>query len=143
MRVMVERISACHALEAPYNDLLESTVKLFFPEQLYRDNVLVVDFDQLFSVVGNQYFLHKSMNFYVDFLNSKLLDSNVIVLKTTKCDQILKDVSCMTKLIWEKVERFLKILVPVRMEEIDRAHWLLYSINLQDSPPAIVCYDTI
>jgi hypothetical protein len=49
----------------------------------------------------------------------------------------------MTKLIWEKVERFLKILVPVRMEEIDRAHWLLYSINLQDSPPAIVCYDTI
>jgi hypothetical protein len=143
MRVMVERISACQALEAPYNDLLESTVKLFFPEQLYRDNVLVVDFDQLFSVVGNQYFLHKSMNFYVDFLNSKLLDSNVIVLKTTKCDQILKDVSCMTKLIWEKVERFLKILVPVRMEEIDRAHWLLYSINLQDSPPAIVCYDTI
>jgi hypothetical protein len=140
---MVERISACQALEAPYNDLLESTVKLFFPEQLYRDNVLVVDFDQLFSVVGNQNFLHKSMNFYVDFLNSKLLDSNVIVLKTTKCDQILKDVSCMTKLIWEKVERFLKILVPVRMEEIDRAHWLLYSINLQDSPPAIVCYDTI
>jgi len=143
MRVMVERISACQALEAPYNDLLESTVKLFFPEQLYRDNVLVVDFDQLFSVVGNQYFLHKSMNFYFDFLNSKLLDSNAIVLKTTKCDQILKDVSCMTKLIWEKVERFLKILVPVRMEEIDRAHWLLYSINLQDSPPAIVCYDTI
>ena len=141
LRTMVDRIEACHALEAPYYDSLEATVKLFYPERLFRDNVCVVDLDQLFSVIGNQYFLHKSMDFYIDFLNAQLPDTNAIVLKTSEYDQIVKSSECES--IRKKVERFSKILVPLRMEEIDRAHWMLYSVNLCDNPPSIVCYDTI
>ncbi len=64
-----------------------TTVELFYRERPFKDNVRVVDYDLLFFVIGNQYFLQKAMDFYVDFLNAKLPDSSAIVL-------ILRHTSC-------------------------------------------------
>ncbi len=77
------------------------------------------------------------MDFYVEFLNAQLPDTDAIVLKTIRYNQIVKSLECES--IRKKVEGFSKILVPLRMEEIDRAHWLLYSINVCDNQSSVNC----
>ena len=145
LRVLVSRITACEALEAPYNDLLDANIKFLFCNRLY-DSVTkapLVDYENVISVIGNHVFHNKHMNFYAEFLNSKLPQSQAIMLKTTEFDTILSGSEEEISHIRNQLEGRSKILVPLRMENIAMAHWFLYSIDVSENPPAIVCYDTI
>ena len=152
LRAIFDRITAVDTLQRPYEDLLDSTVKQFFPDRLFKkkdkkDNsppVLIVDLDSVLSVIGTNYFYNKHMDLYTDFLNSQLPSCKAFVLKPTEYNTLLlngpdEEISK----IRVKVQGRNKILVPYRMEKLHVAHWFLYSINIEDSPPAIVCYDTI
>ena len=152
LKAIFDRITAIDTLQRPYEDLLDDTVKLFFPKRLFEKKdendktppVLKVDLDSVLSVIGTNYFFNKHMDLYTDFLNSQLPSSKAFMLKPTEYNTLLlngpeEEISK----IRAKVKGRNKILVPYRMEKLHVAHWFLYSINIEDSPPTIVCYDTI
>ena len=72
LRAIFDRITTVHKLKRPYEDLLDSTVKLFFPDRLFEKKdktppVLIVDLDSVLSVIGTDYFFKSTRIFTPTF----------------------------------------------------------------------------
>jgi hypothetical protein len=72
VRLMFDRITASHTLEAPYRDVFVTTIKQCFHHRIFdKKNKCIVDVDNLLSLVGQNPFTNKPMDLFANFFKQQ------------------------------------------------------------------------
>jgi hypothetical protein len=138
IRSLVDRISQCHALEAPYKDVWQTTVENIFKDRLQDPTF---DLDDLLGLIGQNPLSKACFDMVVGLQRKhieKLAEPQAFPLKTSDVDNILlnKDVAELKV----QAEKFSTILVPAQINTRESNHWLMFCININEK--SISCINT-
>jgi hypothetical protein len=125
IRMLVDRMAQCHAVEAPYQDVFVTTIENYFKD-LWED--VNFDIDHLLGLVGRNPVSKECFNLIVGLQRKHIQDAKAFPLKTTDVDDILSGKN-ITNLKLE-AQKFNKILVSKIIVTKTQSHWLMFRINL-------------